>query len=71
MGTGFSIFLVALGAILAFAVETDISVIDIDTVGVILMIAGAVGVAVSLIWVDRATAPRTTTDRRTVVEDRR
>ncbi|MGK2929579.1 MAG: DUF6458 family protein [Acidimicrobiales bacterium] len=67
MATGTSIFLIALGAILTFAVETDISGLDINVVGVILMIAGAIGVVVSLIWIDRATAPRS---ERRVVEER-
>lgn len=67
MATGTSIFLIALGAILTFAVEADISGLDINVVGVILMIAGAIGVVVSLIWIDRATAPR---GERRVVEER-
>jgi hypothetical protein len=67
MATGTSIFLIALGAILTFAVEADISGLDINVVGVILMIAGAIGVVVSLIWIDRATAPRS---ERRVVEER-
>jgi hypothetical protein len=68
MGTGTSIFLIALGAILTFAVDVTVSGLDLATVGVILMIAGVIGVIVSLIWIDRATAPRTD---RTVVEERR
>lgn len=67
MATGTSIFLIALGAILTFAVEADISGLDINVVGIILMIAGAIGVIVSLIWIDRATAPR---GERRVVEER-
>ncbi len=67
MATGTSIFLIALGAILTFAVEAEISGLDINVVGVILMIAGAIGVVVSLIWIDRATAPRS---ERRVVEER-
>jgi Domain of unknown function (DUF6458) len=39
---GFSIFLVALGAILRYAVTAEVANVDIGTVGVILMIAGAV-----------------------------
>jgi Domain of unknown function (DUF6458) len=39
---GFSIFLVALGAILRYAVTAEVASIDIGTVGVILMIAGVV-----------------------------
>ena len=60
MGTGFSIFLIALGAILTFAVDATVSGLDIDVVGIILMIVGAIGVVVSLLWIDRATAPRDT-----------
>lgn len=67
MGTGFSIFLIAVGAILTFAVDATVSGLDIDVVGIILMIAGALGVVVSLIWIDRATAPR----GERVVEERR
>ncbi len=50
MGIGVSIFLFAVGAILAFAVETNTRGIDLDAVGVILMIVGAVGVLLSLIF---------------------
>ena len=65
MGTGFSIFLIAVGAILTFAVDASISGLDIDVVGIILMVAGAIGVVVSLMWIDRATGPRS----ETVVEE--
>lgn len=67
MATGTSIFLIALGAILTFAVDVTVEGLDINAVGVILMIAGAIGVIVSLLWIDRATKPRT--DRR-VIEER-
>jgi hypothetical protein len=65
MGTGFSIFLIALGAVLTFAVDATVSGLDLDVVGIILMIAGAIGVLMSLMWIDRATSPR----RHTVVEE--
>lgn len=39
-GLGFSIFLVALGAILRYAVTYEFASIDIGTVGLILMVAG-------------------------------
>jgi hypothetical protein len=48
MGIGVSIFLIAVGAILTFAVEADISGLDISTVGVILMIVGALGLLASM-----------------------
>ena len=50
MGLGVSIFLLALGAILAFAVEIDTSGIDIDSVGIILMVVGALGLMLSLLF---------------------
>jgi hypothetical protein len=53
MGIGISIFLLALGAILAFAVNVSMSGIDINAVGVILMIVGAIGLATSFLFWDR------------------
>jgi len=57
MGIGTSIFLIAVGAILKFAVKTDVSGIEISTVGVILMVVGAIGLLISLLymtmWADR------------------
>jgi Flp pilus assembly protein TadB len=50
MGIGGSLFLIALGAILAFAVTAHITGVDINTVGVILMIVGLVGFALSLVF---------------------
>ena len=67
MATGTSIFLIALGAILTFAVDAEVSGLDLATVGVILMVAGILGVIISLFWIDRATAPRT--ERRIVDVD--
>src|SRR3954471_6187893 len=49
MGIGGSIFLLAVGAILAFAVNAHISGIDINIVGWVLMAAGLVGLIVT-IW---------------------
>ena len=47
MGIGTSIFLIAIGAILAFAIDVDSSGgVNINTVGIILMIAGAIGLLV-------------------------
>ena len=60
MGIGVGIFLIAVGAVLAFAVDASVNGIDIQTVGVILMIVGALGVLVDLVIF----APR----RRTVVD---
>jgi hypothetical protein len=48
MSLGVSLFLVAVGAILHFAVTATLAGIDIQTVGTILMIIGAIGFAISL-----------------------
>lgn len=48
MTVGSSIFLIAVGAILRYAVTDEISGIDINVVGLILMIAGVVGLAIGL-----------------------
>jgi hypothetical protein len=48
MSFGASLFLVAIGAILHFAVTASFAGIDIQTVGTILMIVGVLGLAISL-----------------------
>jgi len=50
MGIGVSIFLIAVGAILKFAVNATTSGVDLQTVGVILMVVGAIGLLASLIF---------------------
>jgi len=47
-GLGVSLVLIAIGAILAFAVTATTSAVAIPTVGVILMIVGAIGLVISL-----------------------
>ena len=47
MGIGVSIFLIAVGAILKFAVKVHATGFSIATVGVILMIVGAIGLVMS------------------------
>ena len=54
MGIGTSMFLIAVGAILKFAVTATVSGIDLATVGVILMVVGIVGLAFSLLVISRA-----------------
>ena len=46
MGIGAGIFLIAIGAILKFALEINVQGVDLPTVGVILMIVGVVGIIV-------------------------
>jgi Domain of unknown function (DUF6458) len=50
MGFGTSLFLLAVGGILAFAVEMEVQGLNLDAVGVILMIVGAVGLVASIIY---------------------
>lgn len=53
MGTGVSIFLIAAGAILTFAVETRAEGVDLDAIGVILMVVGILGLLFTLVlWED-------------------
>ena len=48
MGIGTSIFLIAVGAILRYAVDVTVEGIEIDTVGLILIVVGAIGLVISL-----------------------
>lgn len=48
MNVGLSLFVIAVGAILKFAVTAQVAGISLSTVGVILMAVGAVGLLVSL-----------------------
>jgi hypothetical protein len=50
MGIGVSIFLIAVGAVLAFAVSAEVSGLDIQVVGWILLVVGAVGILLSLLF---------------------
>ena len=67
MGIGTSLFLIAVGAILYFAVNASISGLSIATVGVILMVVGEIGLLISLFFL--SSWRRGPTDR-TVVRDR-
>lgn len=54
MRIGASLFLIAVGAILRWAVTTQVSGIDLQVVGVILLIIGIVGLVLELIiWTVR------------------
>ena len=50
MGLGTSIFLIAVGAILDFAVTWRVQGVDLKAVGAILMIIGAIGLVLSLVF---------------------
>ncbi|QEC47952.1 hypothetical protein FSW04_10475 [Baekduia soli] len=66
MGIGTSILLIAVGAIMRFAVSVHSSGFSIHTAGVILMIAGILGLLVSVLWMSVWADRR----RGTVVRDR-
>ena len=50
MTIGTSIVLIAVGAILKYAVNADVDAIDLQVVGTILMIVGILGLAISLLY---------------------
>ena len=54
MTVGTSLFLIAVGAILRFAVNDSIESVDLSVVGLILMIVGAVGLVIGLFLLNRA-----------------
>ena len=70
MGIGTSILLIAVGAILRFAVTVSTSGFNINTAGTILMVIGIVGLVISLLWMtvwaDRRSA--VVRERRVVAE---
>jgi hypothetical protein len=72
MSIGVGIFLMVLGAILAFAVEATTPGINVHTLGIILLLTGLVAVLYSLLfWSDLSPwGRRSVARRRTVVEER-
>ena len=50
MGIGTSIVLIAVGAILKWAVSADVSGVSLTTIGTILLVVGIVGLVISLIF---------------------
>ncbi len=79
MGIGVSLILIAVGAVLAFAVHVTTTGFNVNTVGYILLVVGIVGGLISLAfwssWGGVGGRRRTVVDeapvagRRTVVED--
>lgn len=50
MGFGVSLILIAIGAILRWAITASTSGVNLHTVGLILLIVGGIGFIVSLLW---------------------
>jgi Domain of unknown function (DUF6458) len=79
VGIGVSLILIAVGAVLAFAVHVTTSGFNVNTVGYILLVVGAIGALISLVfwssWGGVGGSRRTVVEdgpvarRRTVVED--
>lgn len=70
MGIGVSLILVAVGAVLTWAVTAEASGIDLNTVGVILMVVGIVGGLISLAFWSSWGGFGGYSRRETVVRDR-
>jgi beta-lactamase regulating signal transducer with metallopeptidase domain len=69
MGIGVSLILIAAGAILAWAVNATVSGLDINTVGYILIVVGAVGLVLSMVFWSSWGGAGGTRRRTTVVDD--
>jgi len=76
MGIGVSLILIAVGAVLAFAVHVSTSGFNVNTIGYILLVVGIVGVLISMMfWSSwggfggRTTATEGPARRRTVVDE--
>jgi hypothetical protein len=54
MAIGTSLFLIAVGAILRYAIDATVAGVDIQTAGLILMIIGVVGLVIGLFLVTQA-----------------
>lgn len=69
MGIGISVFLIAVGAVLAFAVDVGTSGVDLDAIGVILMLVGGLGLLVSMLFLASWAPFRRTEVRETYVDE--
>jgi hypothetical protein len=72
MGVGASLILIAVGAVLAWAVNVSTSGFDVNTVGYILLIIGSIGLVLSMIfwssWAGPGYFVGERRSRRTVIE---
>jgi hypothetical protein len=72
MGVGVGLILIAVGAILAWAVDVETSGFNVNTIGYILLVVGIIGVILSMIFWSSWAGPGYLAGgrrRRTVVED--
>ena len=68
MGIGTSIFLIAVGAVLKFAVTATVSGISLATVGTILIVLGIIGLLISMVFFMQARRTDTVVTRERVAE---
>ena len=70
MGIGVSLVLIAVGAVMAFAVHVSGNGFNIHTIGIILLVVGAIGALLSMIFWSSWAGPGyfTSSQRRTVVQ---
>ncbi len=74
MGVGISIFLIAIGAIFAFAIHIAIGWLSLNVVGYVLMVAGFIGLVLTLWFWNNRRMPAGTpvpVERDRIVEDER
>jgi len=69
MGIGVSIFLIAVGAILAFAVNAEANGVDLQTVGWIVLAVGILGLVLSMLFWSTWAGPGYFTHRRRTYVD--
>jgi Domain of unknown function (DUF6458) len=70
MGLGVSLILIAVGAIMAWAVNVSASGVDLHTIGIILLVVGIIGAVLSMIfWSSWAGPGYFTRGRRTYVDE--
>ena len=69
MGLGVGLILAAVGAVLAFAVDTNVSGVNIHTIGWILLIVGIVGILLSLVFWSSWAGPGYWSRRRTYYDE--
>jgi ABC-type transport system involved in cytochrome bd biosynthesis fused ATPase/permease subunit len=71
MGIGVSIFLIAVGALLVFAVEYQLGWLDVTAAGWVLMVVGVVGLLLTMLFWSRrrAAANRVISERRDYEDD--
>ncbi len=73
MGLGVSLILIAVGAVLAWAVHVSTTGFNVNTIGYILLVVGIVGALLSLVfwssWAGPGYLTQGTGRRRTVIEE--